>query len=52
MSKQHADLIARAGSQYTVPSVTSRLPDKGVLIINKDDHGSLSTNHVGTRKHL
>ncbi|KAJ7921008.1 hypothetical protein B0H13DRAFT_1867020 [Mycena leptocephala] len=32
---------------FPVPPVTSRLPNKGVLIVNKDDHGSLSTNHVG-----
>jgi hypothetical protein len=35
----------------TVPSVTSRLPDKGVLIVNKDDHGSLFANHLGIWKH-
>jgi hypothetical protein len=32
-------------------SVTSQLPDKGVLIVNKDDHRSLFINHLGIWKH-
>jgi hypothetical protein len=36
---------------HTVPSVTSRLPNKGVLIGNKDDHGSFYIKHIGIRKH-